>query len=177
MSEAALCEAVRDEIRAHAAYQERQIDVELDEIAPPTAGDLYILVIPAGSEPGPSHNTNAGAIDRLYAVDVAVAMRAPMVPRDRRRRLFLDRVRSYQLHERNILSKIDFQYAVNTSANALISANEGSTEGFIEPLKFAGTGPFRTAPADLFAAGSGETVAAVIRRIHFRGARRIETRS
>lgn len=184
MSESALLRAVVTEIRAHnssATYLARQVEVEIDEFAPATVGDLYIMVIPAGVEAGPTHNTSGGVIDRLYGVDVAIVLRAPKKPRDRRREYLTDFRGTtsvgarFAQHELNIEEQIDFQNIVMTTANALILAETTSAEGFTETLKFAGVGPIREAPAEVFAGMPGESAAALIRTIRFRGARRMET--
>lgn len=184
MSESALLRAVVTEIRAHnssATYLARQVEVEFDEFAPATVGDLYIMVIPAGVEAGPDHSTSGGVIDRVYAVDVAIAMRVPKKPRDRRREFLTDFRGTtgigahFAQHELNINEQIDFQNIVMTTANALILAETTSAEGFTETLKFAGVGPIREAPAEVFAGMPGESAAALIRTIRFRGARRMET--
>ena len=93
MSESALLRAVVVQIRLHntsATYQARQVEVEYDELAPATVGDLYIMVIPAGVEAGPAHNSSGGVIDKFYGVDVAMVLRAPKKPRDRRREYLTD---------------------------------------------------------------------------------------
>jgi len=87
MSESALLRAVVLRIRSHADFSNRQVEVEVDELAPATAGDLYIMVIPGGIEPGPTHNPSGGVVDKIYGVDVAIAIKAPPKPRDRRREL------------------------------------------------------------------------------------------
>lgn len=185
MSESALLRAVVTEIRAHnisATYLARQVEVEIDELAPATVGDLYIMVIPAGVEPGPAHNSSGGVIDKLYGVDVAIALRAPKKPRDRRREYLTDFRGTagvgahFARHELNINLQIDFNYDVLGTANAFILAESGSADGFMEPLKFAGLGPIREAPAEVFAGVPGEPAAALIRTIRYRGARRIENR-
>ena len=185
MSESALLRAVVTEIRAHnssATYLARQVEVEFDELAPATVGDLYIMVIPAGVEPGPAHNSSGGVIDKLYGVDVAMVLRAPKKPRDRRREYLTDFRGTtgigahFARHEFNINLQIDFNYDVLGTANALILAESASTDGFMEPLKFAGLGPIRLAPAEVFAGVPGESAAALIRTIRYRGARRIENR-
>ena len=176
MSESALVRAVRDRIRLHAEFENRQVEVELDEHIPPLAGDVYVLVMPGGVEPGPSHPTNQGAIDKLYGVDVAIALRAPRVPTDRRRSLFIALSSSFEIYQAAVELQVDFKYPVLDAANALILAESGSTQGFIEALKFAGVGPFRLIDANTYQASAGEPVAAVMRTIRFRGARRLVTR-
>ncbi len=191
MSESALLRAVVTEIRAHnssATYLARQVEVEIDEFAPATVGDLYIMVIPAGVEAGPTHDQSGGAaassgwIDRLYSVDVSIVLRTPKKPRDRRREYLTDFRGTasvgahFARHWLNIGEQIDFNYDVTTTANALILAESASTDGFIEPLRFASLGPIRDAPAEVFAGMAGESTAAFIRTIRYRGARRIENR-
>ena len=185
MSESALLRAVVSEIRAHnssATYLARQVEVEIDEFAPATVGDLYIMVIPAGVEAGPAHNTSGGVIDKLYSVDVAIVLRSLKKPRDRRREILTDFRGTtgigahFARHELNINLQIDFNYTVLSTANTFIVNESASNDGFMEPLKFAGLGPIREAPAEVFAGVGGESEAALIRTIHYRGARRIENR-
>ncbi len=185
MSESALLRAVVTQIRLHnssATYLARQVEVEIDETAPATVADLYVMVIPAGVEAGPAHNTSGGVVDKIYSVDVAIALRAPKKPRDRRREYLTDFRGTagigahFARHELNINLQIDFSYAVNATADAFILAESASSDGFIEPLKFAGLGPIREAPAEVFAGMPGEGTAALIRTIRYRGARRIENR-
>jgi hypothetical protein len=164
------------------------VEVEIDELAPATVGDLYIMVIPAGVEAGPTHDQSGGLagssgwIDRLYSVDVAIVLRTPKKPRDRRREYLTDFRGTTSIgahfarHWLNIGEQIDFNYAVTTTANVLILAESGSADEFIEPLRFASLGPIRDAPAEVFAGMPGEPTAAFIRTIHYRGARRIENR-
>jgi len=118
----------------------------------------------------------------LYGVDVAIVLRSPKKPRDRRREFLTDFRGTTSIgahfarHELNINLQIDFNYDVLGTANTFISAESGSSDGFMEPLKFAGLGPIREAPAEVFAGVSGESAAALVRTIRYRGARRIENR-
>lgn len=187
MSESALVRSVRDRIRAHEAdpgppivltYLNRQVEVEFDEQAPATAADLFVIVTFGGVEPGPTHNTAGGVIDKLYGVDVTIAIRSPGKPRDRQRELWISLASSFEVHQRNIEAQIDFDYQTLTDANVFITAETPppKDDPFIEPLKFAGAGPIRQAPAEVFAGFPGEPTAALIRTIRFRGARRIENR-
>ncbi len=190
MSESALLRAVVTEIRAHedppatVTYLARQVEVEIDEFAPATVGDIYIMVLPGGVEAGPTHNTSGGVIDKLYGVDVAIAIRSPPKPRDRRRELLTGfrgttgLTVGFEYHQLNIELQLDFNYTLLATANAFITVESpvGQRQGFQEPLKFAGVGPIREAPAEVFAGTPGDTPAALIRTIRFRGARRIENR-
>jgi hypothetical protein len=189
MSESALLRAVRDRIRAHAGFQNRQVNVEIDERAPALAGDLYVIVWPGGIEPGPTHNTGHGAagttgvIDKVYGVNVTMAIRSPRKPRDRQRELLTGEqgeavavsLASFQIHQQNIEKQIDRNQQTISAANVFIAAETTTTDNpFIELLKFAGVGPVRVAPAELFSSFGNEP--GLIRTIRFRGARRIENR-
>ena len=183
MSESALARSVVNRIRAHADFRDEQVDLEIDERAPATAGGMYVIVTYGTVTPGPTHDTAGGVIDKLYGVDVTIALRSPKKPRDRTRE-FWSGFRgstaivgdSFEKLGASIELQIDFDYNTLTAANALILAETGSTYGFIEPLKFAGAGNIREAPAEIFA-GTGPAVAAFVRTIQFRGARRIEVRT
>ena len=177
MSESALLRAVRDRIRTHASFSNRQVQVELDDnYCPAIVGDLYVMVVPAGQSEGAHNSVSRYASDILYAVDITVVMRAPKVPRDRQREILIATAASLEVYQLAIESKIDFQEAVTTAANAYIAA-EGGGSPFTEMLKYAGADRIRRAPAELFTGSSGEPVAAIMRTYHYRGARRVKTRS
>ena len=177
MSSSALARAVRDRIRLHASFSDktREVTVEIDERAPSTASDLHIIVMPGGTEAGPTLESSGCVIDKLYGIDVAIALRAPKRPRDRSRDAWIDTTESFDTLAADIESQIEFNYPTLDAANVYILAESSSAEGFMEPLKFAGIGPIREAPAELFA-GFDDPVAAYIRTIQFRNARRIVTR-
>jgi hypothetical protein len=179
MSETALLRAVRNQIRLAAGFSganTHRVRIELDENVPAITGDYYALVTPGPITAGPSQETNEGAEDLLYSFNVSVIMRAQKKPRDRRRELFLDLTAGMQIYTNLIKSYVDFQENILTLANALIVTEETSTEGFIEMPKLAEMGPIRQAPAEIYGA-SNEPQAGIIRTMHFRGARRIKTRT
>ena len=176
MSESALLRAVRDQIQAHASFDARQVTIEPDEQFPAVAADVHIGVMFGGVTAGPTHGTNHGASDLLYGIDIAIAMRSPKKPMDRRFDLWVDTTTSFETIQVDIDSKVDFQYAVNVAADVLILAETSSSDGFIEPLKLASVGPIRNAPPEVYA-GTGGGTAALIRTLQYRGARRIVTRS
>jgi len=166
-----------DQIRTHADYSSRtrQVTAEFDERAPATAGDLHVIVTSGGITAGPDHDPSGGVIDKVYGVDVSIAIRSPRKPRDRQRELWLDLTKSFETFSRSIESKVDYQIAVMTAANVYIAAEESSTDGFQIPLRLATVGPIREAPPEIFA-GFGEGQAALIRKLEFRGARRKKNR-
>lgn len=173
MSHSALARAVRDRIRAHADYLDRQVDVEINEKAPATAGDLYIIVTFGQRTNGGI--PNASVADHLFGIDVTVAIKAPRKPRDRERDFWIDLTNSFEVHERNIRGQIENDYPTINAANVFITAEEGGSPcGFMKPLRFDGAGPFREAPAEIFAGTPGEQRAAIVQTLRFSDARRIE---
>ena len=177
MSELHLINEVRDRIRAHADYRDEHVNVEYDERAPAIAPDLYIMVIPAGIEAGENYGT---VIDEVYSVDIIIALRATHIARDRKRRVLTELRQSFYQHRKNIRDQIDFDYTTLTNANTTMIADGEATAGcdiFMEPLQFMSAGRIREAPAEIFAGTSGETIAALVRTIHYGGARRMIARS
>jgi hypothetical protein len=174
MSMPALAIAVRDTIRADPNYGDKHCNVEFDERAPATAPQLYIIVT-FGSHIAGENNEAGQLIHGEYGIDVAVALRSPVKPRDRKRDLWIESANSFRFHEITIVGLIHFRYDVITAANVLITSQEGGTPcGFYKPLSYNGAGPIREAPSEIFAGVTGETQAALIQTLRFRGAMRQE---
>ena len=76
-----------------------------------------------------------------------------------------------------VFDAIDFSYVTMNAANVIIQANESSSEGFVEPLRFTSMGPVRTIGGEFFKGGGAESVAGLIRRMSFGGARRMVVRT
>ncbi|MEX2176194.1 MAG: hypothetical protein WD872_17665 [Pirellulaceae bacterium] len=160
-----------------AGFAPEECNCEFDEIAPVTAGQRYVAVMPGGWRPGHRHNTSGGVNDLLYGVDVLVVVRAAHVPRDRTRDVFVGNLGALDEELDKIFPVIDFNEHLRNDANAIIAGESGSAEGFIENLRFVGTDPRpRLAPAELFAGRSGE-VSGLMRVLHFHGARRITVKT
>jgi hypothetical protein len=175
MSSSALARAVRDAIRALADFRDRQVTAEVDERAPSRAGDLHVIVWPGGTEQDETNETSGCVLDKLFGINVSIAMRAPRKARDHQGEFWIQATDSFDTYAATIVSVVHFVYAVNTTANATILSESGSAEGFIEPLKCTGIGPIREAPPDIFADDPRSQRVAFIRTINFRGARRIQT--
>ena len=178
--ESALLRAVRDKIRAHTSFTDRQVDIEFDEMAPATAGDVYVMVLFGGVDETPINRSSGTVKDYEYGVDVAIAIRSPRKPRDRQRELWVDTAASFEVYENAIRDQVDFSYSVLDDANTLMIAETeatGKCDEFIIPLRLTGVGPIRRAPAEVFAGVPGSGYAALIRTMRFRGARRPTTRS
>lgn len=165
-------------------FDPKQCEIEADEMAPATVGDLYVVVMPGGYRPGPRHNTSGGVWDLIYGIDVLVIKRVSHVPRDRTRNVmigsgYLGNLDSLNEEVDRVINALDFDltYLVNRTANGLIEKETGSTQGFVEPLKFTGVDK-RPKPAtpELFG-GTGQGKAGLVRGVYFHGARRITTRT
>lgn len=180
VAEKALLLAVRDRLRRSlgdggAGLTPEQCDVEADEMAPATVGDLYVAVCPGGWTYGPNHHSSGGVRDVVYGANLAVIKRIKDVPRDRTRDVFLNNLDSLDAEVDKIVESIDWKYEVTVAANDTISKEAGSSEGFIHPLYLAGqVGPPRWCEAEMFAA-AGSVKAGLMRIIPFHGARRITT--
>jgi hypothetical protein len=176
MSESALCRAVRDQIRLHADFstKTRTVQCEMEEAIPATAGDdVYVLVTYGGVTAGPVQDTADGIIDELFGVDVTIALRAPLKPRDRGRDLWIATSKSFETYERAIRTQIDKQVAVITAANVFIAAEEaGSPVGFGTYLRWSATSRIRRVNSLLYDGSDGEGREAYVRTIEFRGAER-----
>ena len=175
MSASALARAVRDAIQAHADFRSRQVTAEIDERAPSRAGDLHVIVWPGGTEQDDTNETSGCVLDKVFGINVSIAMRSPRKSRDHSGEFWIQATDSFDTYAAAIVSVVHFVYAVLTTANATILSESGSAEGFIEPLKCTGTGPIREAPPDIFADDPRSARPAFIRTITFRGARRITT--
>jgi|GEM_PF-3502595 hypothetical protein len=159
-----------------AGFTDDECNVEFDEMTPATVGHRYAAVMPGGWRPGPRHNTSGGVNDLVYGVDVLVVIRVGNVARDRLRDTFLTNVGALDEQLDKVFPPIDFNEGLRNEANAIIQAETGSAEGFIENLRFMGTDAKpRLAPAELFA-GSNDATSGLMRVLHFHGARRITTK-
>jgi len=173
MSEAALLVAVRDNLRELCGYTPAQCEIEIDEEAPPTSGDLVVLVMPGGWTFG-SAAEGGDVLDELYGVKVMVAMRLKAVPQDRQRQMLIDTMFGLEKHTRQIIAKTHMSYRVQQKANENIV---DGPEGFVEPLRFAGMEPKpRPLGADFFKAVQGSEYG-IGRTVLFHQARRIQTQS
>lgn len=176
-TESALLEAVRNQIRSVLDVEDRQCEVEFDEIPPSAVGQLYIMVLPGTVAAGPVHDSSGGVMDRTFSTDVSVLMRLTRKPLDRQRDFFNDNLESINSRLQEVFDAIDFSYVTMNAANVIIQANESSSEGFIIPLRFAGMGPVRVVPGEFFHGGGTEERAGLIRRMSFGGALRRLTRT
>jgi hypothetical protein len=172
--------ATRDRLRlpqpTGGGYAENECDVEFDEMAPATVGQVYLAVLAGGWRPGPHHNKCGGVNDLVYSLSVAVVRRIGNVPRDRRRDIFLNNLNTLDDDIDRVFSVVDWKYELMNLANSLITAETQSSEGFIEPLRLIGeVSRPRLVGAEFFG-GKGDE-AGMMRVIPFGGARRITTKA
>ena len=175
MSSSALARAVRDAIQGLATFRDSQVTAEVDERAPSRAGDLHVIVWPGGTDEDDTNETSGCVLDKVFGINVSIAMRSPRKARDHQGEFWIQATDSFDTYAAAIVAAIHYDYAINTTANATILSESGSAEGFIEPLRCTGIGPIREAPPDIFADDPRSRRVAFIRTITFRGARRIQS--
>jgi len=174
-TETAMLEAVRDTIRSSLSLADHECQIEYDDLAPAIVGDLYVVVLPGGLSDGPAHR-GGHVIDEMMDVDVTVVKRATAKPRDMHREVYLRNLTSLNDWIQKIRDAIDFSYTVNDAANAIILRDAASSEGFVEPLKYAGMDRRPQLVRGEYFAATNEPAAGLKRTVFFRGARRLQSR-
>lgn len=173
MSETALLVAVRDQIREICGYKPHECNIEYDEVPPAIAGEVYVVVMPGGWQPGENNAKGGGVLDEIYSVDVSVIMRATRIPRDKTRDLYLDLLDGLNVRVKAIRAAVHFNLEVMAAANE--NLEDSSALPFIETLKFSGMDRRpRLVGAEVFGDKPGERRAGLARTINFSGARRIQ---
>lgn len=173
-AELALVEAVRDTLIEAINLPPDSIDIQMDDIAPATAGQTYIAIQPSIIGPGSTTDKADQVIHFEIGCRVAVILRIGQIPRDRRRSIYLSRAQALSYPIRKAVESLHFQYAVINRANT-IAAGDGDGGQFIKPLRFSGVdGKPRFSTADIFAGQAAESgadpIVAMIRGVNFRGA-------
>lgn len=184
LAEISLLRACRDRLRlpqntsgGGGGYSETECEVEFDEMAPATVGKVYVAALPGGWRPGPHHNTSGGVNDLVYSVRIAVVRRISNVPRDRKRSVFLDNLDSLDDDIDRIYSVVDWKYELINAASAIILAEGGSSEGFIEPLRLVGEISQPREVGSEFFGGKPGDAAGMMRVLPFGGARRVTVKT
>ena len=190
-AETALLAGVQVTLIAALEIDPRQCDVELDDEVPAIAADLYIAVTGGGITPGKRHNTSGGVWDLVMSVGVTLYERIGDVARDRRRSVFMDRLGGLNRRSTKAARAIDFSYGPLSTANEELRIREPGDPDydpeaepniggeFVEPLRFAGSGPPAAVHREPYAAAGyskGDPVVAMKRSIRFTGARYLRVR-
>lgn len=177
--ERALIVAVRNTLRlpivdGGAGYSDAQCDIEPDEMAPATVGEVYVVVMCGGYQPGPRHRSSGGINDTVYGIDITVIKRIAQVPRDRHGSAYINNLSALSPEIGKVYNALDWNYDLITAANVLITANTGSVEGFMEPLKFSGIEKRpRIVGGDVLGSDAKSKAVGLARMISFHGARRM----
>ena len=172
-------EGVRDVLRKKLGLHDNQCDCEFDEQIPSIADDIYIAVLGAGCDPGPTHSTSGGVHDLIHSVQVLVINRA-VVARDKRRSIFLQRLVGINQQIANVIAAIDWQLDVLSYINHLLYVDFPTAKPFTHPLalKRVDVKP-KMVSNDMFAGtqigGKGTTpYIAMARSVYFGNMRRIQ---
>ena len=173
MSEEALLQAVRDDLRQNLGYLPAQCDVETDYEPPPSFGELYVAICPASWESG-----SQGGNDfwERIALEVHVIVRAMRTPLDRQGTEFLlKNLTSLNARARAIAVRVNMNYDIMDAANELsrLATGDVDQQGFHHPLKWLGCTLPKPMSATVWGA-TAESGAAFYRTIRFGEAERIQ---
>lgn len=164
MSEEALLLATRDRIREVCGYSPEECEVDYDEYAPPTTGEVYVCVSSGDWSAGPLQGSG-NVLDQIFSVRVTVLQRAASKPADRFRNLYYTNINNINRRCREIVSAVDFRYEVTTLAAQY--AKDADLQ-WHHPLQFQGTSGPATVGADYFKAATymgNTTHAAGLKRV------------
>ncbi len=172
-AEKSLLLATRNRLISVAGYTSRQCAIEADDDAPATTGDLYVIVGPQGYRPGPRNGSSGFVSDLVFSIGVFVALRITAVPRDRHEMPYVLGTQTINKEIEKVLACVDWQWGLTSAANTLLTAETGTTYGFMHPLVFESVDAKpRILPGEFFGA-SNEAAAGMGRLVRFGGARRI----
>lgn len=173
IEEKCLLIAVRDRLQEVCGYTDQQCEIEFDELAPATVGELYVVVQTEGYQRGPHQDKSGTVRDMVFNVGVTAIQRARNVPRDRSRNVFLSNLHNLNAELEKIAAAIDWKYEVVNAANELLLGEGDEHQGFHHPLVWVSVDAKpRLVGPDVFAAVPGKQAAGMARTVHFGAARR-----
>lgn len=181
-AETALLQAVRDRLREIMQLDDRNCQIELDDLAPSIASEDYWAIVPATATPG-RRNQSSGIWDMSFGVRVVLLQRTTNVPRDRRRDVFMKHLHGINAKLAKASAAIHFEYTniINDANSIIANDTETATPGkFYEPLRWAGLDRPQTFVADAYAgqaASMGDPVVGIKRAMNFTGARFLREKS
>lgn len=132
-AEVALLSAVRTRLIEYLALSPDDIDIELDDLAPAMAGQTYYAVSPAGAGAGRHSPGFDQSYHWTFGCRVTVLVKATQIARDRRRTVFLDKLKGINRLLSLISKAIHFDYSVMQAANAEL-AKDDVDGSFHKPL-------------------------------------------
>lgn len=141
----ALCLATRDRLRANIPLQDRECEIEYDEIAHPASGHIFVCITEDGRRPGDAHGESDDIIHYVYGIKVTVFYRVAHLPRDRKMHAvlgdhqFLIAESGLNRMVTNVEKLIDKSYQLNLAATALLEESGDTRQGFQRPFIWTGT--------------------------------------
>lgn len=137
IAETAILTAVQNELMSQLDLPSSEVDIEIDDMVPSVAGDVYYAISPAGTQPG---RDSSQQIDHdIVSVRVCVFQRITDVARDRRREvmtgssLFRGRLASLNQRLADVTMVIrNNQCLVKKATESMIA--QGCDAQFIKPL-------------------------------------------
>lgn len=133
-AETALLEATHQRIlEGLSEVKSDMIDIEIDDLAPSMAGNVYYAISPNAGSPGRYDGTSWETFHYEFGVRVVVLEKMGTYPRDRQRSAFISRLRSINQRLKGVSRMLRFDYAVISMANANLNT-EGIAGKFHKPL-------------------------------------------
>lgn len=169
--ESVLLTAIRDRLRlavdeGGVGYTDHECEVEHDEMAPATAGPLFVIVCPNGIEPGSQHSPASRIEHWVVQCEVVVCLRVEHMARDRLRNKYATQLRQLNQHVRNIVLSMGDGYEILQTANLALE-EAGESGRFVEPAEFRSIeAKPRLAGGELFGESSSPR-AVLVRAIQF----------
>lgn len=170
MSMEALLVAVRNRLRTALTLADALCDVQHDGSVPPSAGEVYYSVHPAGIS---NDDTGAHRLDETYDVKVTVTMKVGWLPRDRYGTQSVAKA-STGLYARAEAARaaLHMDYTSMNAANTTIGVADN---GFVEPLKFRSCSAVAVKGPDWFGADDqANPPSGLAVELSFVGARRVQ---
>lgn len=132
--EISLLEAVQEQIVAQLPFNDSSCQVELDDEVPAVAADKYIAVVAGGVGNGPRHKSSGGAVDLIFNVRCVVYERIADIPRDRKSKVYLDRLKGINKLVSELLTLVDYSYDIINSATTKLTGDAAGGK-FMEPFR------------------------------------------
>jgi len=165
MSQFHLLDAVRTVLRDQLHLPDNQCDIETDGRPPPVWGGAgtYYAIYPTGHIPGPTE-PNQG-LDEYFSIAITLTRRTGLIPEDYLpEQLITQRASESTEHEASLEVKarevMVVMYTYRNTIMTTANTNMSGSDGFIEPLRWAGNDPApQRVGAEWFGASPGDTAA------------------
>lgn len=182
-TESALMLAVRDQLREKVPLDHDECEIEFADMAPASAGQLYVAVKCVSHTPGDSYEgTHGDTDDEIIDIDTVIALRVSHVGRDRLREkymctsnLFATRATINALAERirKVLVPPRSRYWELMERADLLLHEVSTGQKWEQRLRWKGHAPnVRVTDPGFWGETPGKSPVGLLRAVHFGGAQR-----